>query len=375
MVDIFTMKTEVIIRSYAELFELWSTNESFRKDYPYLSDLRLEFYGKLDSVEKPNGIEYYLMTGYTSKMTKEEVEKYMYPYFDNKYVRNNEINISRETLVCSEKKLIKYILHKKLVVNGDISWLLSVIFSKFNDDDFIEFFKYAPRTNNNGSPYDFIIRDISKMWKMYKATQMDIYKPTAHRALQGNMHDEVSLKNALQLIKEYNCEWIEKPDTEDYKLYNFIKSKNGECDIYDVIMFIAYDDINKVWRTGYCKTETFNRYFIGCCKKFQISINTKADNGSYLVHYAAQQYKNNPNWLKELLDYGARIVDDNGELLTGWLNKTIYDFCSDGSMFDFLLDYYKDNQDILPKLHKVYIVKEEPKKIKSLSKFILKSLK
>ena len=76
--------------------------------------------------------------------------------------------------------------------------------------------------------------------------------------------------------------------------------------------------------------------------------------------------------MKELLDYSARIVDDNGELLTGWENKTIYDFCSDGSMFDFLLDYYKDNQDILPKLHKVYIVKEEPKKNKKFVKIYIK---
>ena len=104
---------KVTISTYKELFELWSTNKSFRAKYPYLPLLRANFMGKLEFCDISNNIEQYL-SGISVCMLlfdNEEIEKYMFPYYDSYFVKNDMIDItSAFQRIYNLSSLIQYIL-------------------------------------------------------------------------------------------------------------------------------------------------------------------------------------------------------------------------------------------------------------------------
>ena len=355
------MKT-VTITTYRELFELWSTNKSFQSKYPYLPLLRAEFMGKLKLSDTPSNIEHYLHSVLNDVLDEEEVEKYLFPYYDQYLVQSSMINITNAfQRIYTLKSLMQYILYKKLPVFGTISWFLETILIDYTSSQLKELFNYLPKTEQNDKPYDIVIKNINYLMKMFKVTRLAIYKPTASEILGYIKGSLDKLDKKLKYIKKYDCEW---PDSND-QVYNFIKSKNGDCDTCDVIIFLAYMSNGNMWEKGMCTKREYNKYFIEGCKRYNIDINSVADNGSYLIHYAAQQYKEKPSWMKELLDNGAKMLDSKRNLLGGENGNSIYHFCSDDSMYDFLLDYFKDNGEIYSRLRqKNTKVTQEEKEVK-----------
>ena len=346
------MKT-VTITTYRELFELWSTNKSFQAKYPYLYDLMNKFSGKLISCPNETNIEHYLRTRLTSRLSIEELTKYLYPLYDKLFVKDNKIHLVGNDAI-DYYILGLYILHKKMpvVFSVDTSFMFGSIMYYVDPEKMVELMNYLPKLDNNNNPFSFNTKTLKI--KFYLATKIEEYKPTALEVIKSKgITTAAGFTDALNIIKEHNCEWVE---SKEYRLYNFIKNNKLEkVDDIDLAMFLGYfDEPNLLWRWTEANQSGRAKYYVEGSKRYNVDINTVANNGSYLIHFAAQQFKSNPGWMKELLDYGARMLDKDGNLLRGWNNETIYEFYKGSDMHEFLLDYYKEDKVMCKKLTDEY---------------------
>ena len=340
------MKKTITITTYRELFELWSTNKSFQKEYPYLPLLHTAFGGILEPMEDETPIENYLRTGYKTQLKDEDIKTYFFPYYDNIYLKDNKIDILQKSIL---SHFYRYVMDRKLpIVNASNTSINCLV--NLSDEALKNISVYLPETDINGKRFK---PEINHM-KLYDVTQKECYKPTAYDLLRDIAKNIELFEKIMVFIKVNNCVW---PDKEKNRNYTFIKNKKDNLDKIEFIKFLAYDEDKKMWRKDFCMAIPHNKHFIEICKRYNIDINTIADNGSYLVHYAIQQFGRHPtNWLLKLLDNGAKLVDENGELLKGELDWSLYRFNSSiiTIVHDFLMEYYKDNKVMQDKLVEEY---------------------
>jgi hypothetical protein len=124
-------------------------------------------------------------------------------------------------------------------------------------------------------------------------------------------------------------------------LHNFFKDEGDEIHQKMFETHFEFDTtdayVGCAWSGG-----KKNRKYINEC-----NVNIPAPNGSYFIHFFAENKQF--DGLKLCLDLGAKMFDENGELLKGCGGKHIFQWGIDWSCqqtMEFLQDYYKAKGDI-----------------------------
>lgn len=335
------MKT-ILLKSVGELFELWKTNKNFQAKYPYLYNLYKEFHNKLDRYDYDNGIQYYLKTCRTNKLSDDDFKTYIYPYYDNTIVKNDTIDFRLITGDAHNYKcIIMYILEKKLPVISTGSLNTIYFCTQLTVDELVEFFKYCPLPS-----VDFSICEPKLLLKIFMATKLECYKPTAYDFIRHHSNMEEN----LQIIKDNNLDWIEG----ETKFYNFVKqNKDSWCSKCSLFMWKVYFELICKWNERELNNLSDWNVLIEGCKKYNIDINVKPPAGNLLIFFAVRTVQSNPERMKILLDNGAKLFDNNGQLIRDYGGVNIYHYAG-VPLHNFLLDYYKDNKIIGEKLQKEY---------------------
>lgn len=167
------------------------------------------------------------------------------------------------------------------------------------------------------------------------------------------------------------------PDTNEFNGFSLLIKKAISISQY-IIRYISSKDKSFVYRLlehalYECKTTYFsvlfsNDYLRDHIFRFVatrcVNVNRITSNGSYLIQFVIQ--KQWFNVAEELLDIGAKIFDEEGELLKGYNNLTIKTFKNNAlggqddhathidKVYKFLMEYYKNNEQYKALVHKAF---------------------
>lgn len=380
---------KVSIKTYSDLFNLWSTNIEFRSKHPYLVDLKnymLSMMKKgylynLSHGDAPEDIIKYLLNmGKVDDLTQENLEKYIHPYIRSKVVDGTMLSSiisesDRSTKLVSIvidvciKYGYKYVFHKRGAYNE--TYDVSVLFAHCSDSQLKTALDAGLIEFRADTRYHW--PNAIDMIRLYDLTHRICHKPTTEDLILYGFgkYDiftkESDLIQVLKYIKKENLVWYKVFISTLYDIIRDGRDKIVEGGLKAIYPELFVDK-NGNFKSTYLGSPIGIRRLFECIDIYGYDINTKIDGSQTLwfniiklIYYNMAGYE----LLGELLDHGFKLFDDNGklvidELYSGSNNQKV--------LYEYLIKYYeeKNNQLAVDELKRtfplniiVYVIKLE----------------